>query len=103
MIYLIWLFEVYGSFGWIIAVVNLLAYSAFGIIGFAMAQIASPRPAIGRLWLYVIGYGLFNTLFLRFVRLVACFDELIFRRSFDDNYVPRRVRHAARETRADNK
>ncbi len=103
VIYLIWLFEVYGSFGWIIAVVNLLAYSAFGIIGFAMAQIASPRPAIGRLWLYVIGYGLFNTLFLRFVRLVACFDELIFRRSFDDNYVPRRVRHAARETRADNK
>ncbi|RCK20834.1 hypothetical protein TH8_18585 [Thalassospira profundimaris] len=102
VIYLVWLFEVYGSFGWVIAVVNLLAYSAFGIAGFAMAQIASPRSSTVRLWPYVIGYGIFNSLFLRFVRLVACFDELIFRRSFDDNYVPRRVRRAARDSGADN-
>lgn len=101
VLYLIWLFEVYGSFGWVIAVVNLLAYSVFGIFGFVMAQIACPRPAVMGLWPYVIGYGVFNSLFLRLVRLVACFDELIFRRSFEDNYVPRRVRHAARKSRQD--
>ncbi|MFC4235426.1 glycosyltransferase [Thalassospira xianhensis] len=102
VIYLIWLFDVYGSFGWIIAVVNLLAYSLFGIAGFAMARIAAPNARVAGLWPYVLGYGVFNSLFLRFVRLVACFDELIFRRSFDDNYVPRRVRHAARRSRVDN-
>ncbi|WP_256376841.1 glycosyltransferase [Thalassospira sp. MCCC 1A01428] len=96
VIYLVWLVEVYGAFGWIIATVNLIAYSAFGVAGYALALLASPRKGMGRFWIYVFGYGLFNSVFLRAVRLYACFDELIFRHSFDDNYVPRRVRQAAR-------
>ena len=48
------------------------------------------QPA--RYALYILGYGLFATFIQRGIRLYAYIDELIFRRSYRDSYVPAKVR-----------
>lgn len=90
--YLIWLFLAYGSFAWTVIGAVSLFYVAISLLGFlAAAAVSGPYGRL-RLLPEAVTYGLFNSYFLRFVRLYAAVDELIFRHSYDDDYVPPKVR-----------
>lgn len=91
-IYLVWLFLAYGAFAWVVLGATTLFYAMLGLIGFLAACAVSGD--YGRLSLLpeALTYGPFNNYVLRFVRLYAVIDELIFRHSYDDDYVPRKVR-----------
>ncbi|MEQ8604145.1 MAG: glycosyltransferase family 2 protein [Marivibrio sp.] len=91
-VYLIWLFLTYGSFGWAIVGAVTIFYMAMGLVSYIAACAVSGEYGRLRLWPEAICYGLFNSYFLRFVRLYAAVDELIFRTSYRDDYVPPKVR-----------
>jgi cellulose synthase/poly-beta-1,6-N-acetylglucosamine synthase-like glycosyltransferase len=90
-VYIPWLFAHFGSFAWIILGVVTIIYMASSLISFLIA--ASVSEHYGRLDLlpYVAGYALFNAYVLRAVGVYSYLDELIFRRSYRDTYVPSRV------------
>ncbi|MCR9219865.1 MAG: glycosyltransferase family 2 protein [Alphaproteobacteria bacterium] len=90
--YLIWLFWTYGSFAWIAVAAVSMFYVGLGTIGFLAACAVSGDYGRLRLLPEAMTYGLFNSYFLRFVRLYAALDELIYRHSYDDDYVPQKVR-----------
>jgi hypothetical protein len=46
---------------------------------------------------YVPGHTLFSTFVQRGIRMLAYLDELVFRRSFHDPYVPTKVRSATEQ------
>lgn len=90
--YLIWLALTFGSFAWVILVAVHAVYVVWGVLHWLLAASVSGHYARWRLWPYALGYGLFNGLFLRVLAVNAFLDELIFRSSYSDPYVPRKVR-----------
>jgi len=90
--YLFWLFLNYGSFAWVLLFAVSSVYVALGVLSFVMAVAISGWYGRMSMLPYVLSYELFNAYFLRFVALAAYLDELVWRRSYDDDYVPRRVR-----------
>lgn len=90
-IYVLWMFAYYGSFGWVVLASVSLIYVLTSLISFFVAISVSDH--YGRIGLlpYVPGYALFNAYVLRAISVYAYLDELIFRRSYKDSYVPRRV------------
>ena len=92
VVYLVWLVLEYADFAPIILVLTSLVYVATGMTSFLFANLISGRHEKPELMPYAFLYGLFNSYFLRFVRLAAYLDELVFRRSYSDNYVPSTVR-----------
>ena len=92
VIYLVWLVVEYADFAPIILLLTSLVYVVAGMGAFLLANAVSGRHAKPGLFPYALIYGLFNSYFLRFVRLTAYLDELVFRRSYSDNYVPSTVR-----------
>ncbi len=90
--YVIWLFWALGALAWIVLIAGGAVYMVLALISFLVAALATGGLARWQgLLPDVIGYSLFNAYVLRLVRLVAYLDELIFRRSYRDPYVPRRV------------
>ena len=67
-------------------------YVVLGMLSFVMAAAVSGWYGRMSLLPYALSYELFNAYFLRFVALIAYLDELVWRHSYDDDYVPRRVR-----------
>jgi len=92
--YVVWLFSYFGSFAWIILSAVTSYYVVASFISFAIAGSVSGSYARVSLMLYVPGYTLFNAYVLRTVAIIAYLDELIFRHSYRDPYVPRRVSNA---------
>lgn len=90
--YLFWLFVTYGSFAWVLIGAVSVVYMTMGVLSFLAAASISGRHGKLGLLPYALTYGLFNAYFLRFVRLAAYVDELVWRKSYQDDYVPRRVR-----------
>jgi cellulose synthase/poly-beta-1,6-N-acetylglucosamine synthase-like glycosyltransferase len=81
------------SLGYVMLTVYL-GYAGFGVIQALIIlyySIDRKRDAITCL---VVPFAPSYQLFLRFVRTIAITDELLFRRSYQDNYVPERVRNA---------
>ncbi len=91
-VYLLWVFLTYGDGGWLVLAAASLIYAGLGLVTFLAAAAVSGE--YGRLSLLpeAVTYGLFNSFFLRFVRLYAAVDELVFRHSYADDYVPPKVR-----------
>jgi len=94
-IYIIWLFAYFGAFGWVILGTVTLVYIASALISFLIAASVSEHYGRLRLLPYVPGYALFNAYVLRAVAVYSYFDELAFRRSYRDSYVPTRVLNRA--------
>lgn len=93
-VYLVWLFLTYGTFGWVVFGAVTIFYVALGLISYLAACAVSGDYGRLGLWPEALSYGLFNSYFLRFVRLYAAVDELIFRTSYRDDYVPPKVRQS---------
>lgn len=98
-VYVFWLFAHYGTFAWIILSVVTLIYAITSLFSFLIAISVSDH--YGRLTLlpYVPGYALMNAYVLRAISVWAYVDELIFRRSYKDTYVPSRVLKQAEYSR----
>lgn len=89
--YLIWLFFQFGSGAWTILVLVMMGYVLLDFIAAGCALAAGYRPGAWRVWPYVIPYGAFNAFVMRGIRIYAYLQEWIFRTSYTDRYIPKRV------------
>ena len=94
-VYVLWLWLHLGVFALTLIVATLLGYAVIDLLGvLILATMRAERPF--NLFMYLPLYFVLQ-LVMRIVRLVAIFQELVFRASYRDPYVPARVmRHAAR-------
>jgi poly-beta-1,6-N-acetyl-D-glucosamine synthase len=89
-IYIVWLAYYFGTFAITIIGATLIGYALLDTLTFvAAAAIGIRTPSNAALYLPL--YTLLQTTLVRVVRLVAIAQELIFRSSYRDAYVPRRV------------
>lgn len=59
--------------------------------------LVTPRRGMNWLWIYLPGYSLYASYFLRGIRIVACFTELAFRSSYNDSFYPTKVRRSVEQ------
>jgi len=91
--YLAWLWWQFGAFAITLAGATLIGYLAIALVAvLAAAALQVERPL--RLVIYLPLYAALQFL-LRIVRLIAIFQELIFRASYRDPYVPARIMQRA--------
>jgi biofilm PGA synthesis N-glycosyltransferase PgaC len=94
-VYLVWLWWHFGAFAMTLLGVTLVGYLIIDLIAVITAAAVRVERPLG-LVIYLPLYAVLQ-LVLRIVRLIAIFQELIFRASYRDPYVPARVmRRAAR-------
>src|SRR6516164_9170537 len=85
--YLIWLYYYFGNFAITIVGATLVGYAAINLVAFfAAAAIGLQTPF--RLVLYLPLYTVLHITVMRTVRLIAIVQEIVFRSSYRDLYVP---------------
>jgi cellulose synthase/poly-beta-1,6-N-acetylglucosamine synthase-like glycosyltransferase len=89
--YLFWLFLTFGGFAWVLLVATMGVYVGLAVATLLAAAFVERDADALALLPYVPFYTLMNFAVMRLVRLAAFVDELVFRRSYRDPYVPRRV------------
>ena len=89
-VYLVWLGYYFGSFATTIIGATLIGYALLDLLAFMSAAAIGIRTPF-LLVLYLPLYTVLQTSLVRTVRLIAIVQELIFRSSYRDPYVPRRV------------
>jgi biofilm PGA synthesis N-glycosyltransferase PgaC len=94
-VYVLWLFASYGAFAWVILGIVTTVYVFASLLSFTLAVTVSGHHGRWMLLPYVPGYALFNAYVMRAVEVGAYLDELIFRNSYRDTYVPARVQSQA--------
>ena len=88
--YLVWLYYYFGDFAATIVGATLLGYAALNLVAFfAAAAVGLQAPF--HLVLYLPLYTVLQIILMRPIRLVAIMQELIFRSSYRDLYVPSHV------------
>lgn len=91
--YLAWLiYEMRSEAIYIILATNVL-YIIEDTLSFTMACVLYRNRKPERLGIYLPAYSLFSTYIARVVRLKAYYDELVFRRSYQDSFVPAKVQN----------
>jgi cellulose synthase/poly-beta-1,6-N-acetylglucosamine synthase-like glycosyltransferase len=88
--YLIWLACVYGEFMWTVVAATLIGYIVLDLLSFLTAAAVAP---VSIFWLipYLPFYTVMQVTIMRVIRLFALVQELFFRSSYRDPYVPARV------------
>lgn len=95
-IYIAWLFWGFGQQAALtILGATMLIYIAQGLLIYLAAHLLYREQAPLSYLLFVPGQVLFSTFIQRGIRMIAYIDELIFRRSYSDPYVPAKVRNVA--------
>ena len=89
-VYLAWLFYYFGEFALTIIAATFIGYFALDLFAFANATALGVQAPF-RLFLYLPLYTIFQASVMRIVRLIALAQELIFRSSYRDPYVPSHV------------
>jgi poly-beta-1,6-N-acetyl-D-glucosamine synthase len=89
-VYLVWLWYYFGSVAITVIGATLIGYAFLDCIAFIAATVVGIRVPLW-LILYLPLYTALQTSLVRVVRLIAIAQELIFRSSYRDPYVPRRV------------
>ncbi|MEM5501605.1 glycosyltransferase [Ahrensia kielensis] len=89
--YILWMFSLYGSFAFVILLSAQLGLLVLDVATFLMAAYATPKNRSYELIPFLVGYTVFNGVYMRFVRLLAYLQEWIFRASYRDTYVPDKV------------
>ena len=89
--YIFWLISTYGSFAFIVLLAAQLGLLALDLTVFLLAASVTPKANAFRLFPYLVGYSVFNSVYMRFIRLTAYVQEWIFRSSYSDSYVPNKV------------
>jgi cellulose synthase/poly-beta-1,6-N-acetylglucosamine synthase-like glycosyltransferase len=90
-LYLIWLVSSFGTAAITILTLVTMMYLALDGIAALCALAMVGRPGSSKLLPYVVCFGLFQAYLVRSIRLVAYVQEWVFRSSYRDNFVPRRV------------
>lgn len=90
-VYLVWLFMTYGDMAPAILVAAQLGMFALDFLSISLAALTTPKVLRIRHLLYMPGYSILNSYFMRFIRLAAYFQEWIFDASYQDSYVPSKV------------
>ena len=93
-VYLVWLWLYFGEFAATIISATLVGYLVLDIAAFAAAVVASRHIPL-RFVIYLPVYTAFQITVMRIVRLIAVMQELVFRSSYRDPYVPGRVMQQA--------
>jgi cellulose synthase/poly-beta-1,6-N-acetylglucosamine synthase-like glycosyltransferase len=89
-VYLVWLFHAVGDLAPTVILATLIVYAALDGLAFVTAAALDGSRLLG-LIVYVPLYTLMQISILRIIRIAAVMQELIFRSSYRDPYVPRRV------------
>jgi cellulose synthase/poly-beta-1,6-N-acetylglucosamine synthase-like glycosyltransferase len=93
-IYVGWMFFAYGLGAVYILCFVALIYLVFDVVSFTTALRVARRydaPMVRVIGPYIITFSIYNGIFMRFVRLYACYEEWVHRRSYHDSYSPSRV------------
>ena len=90
-IYCIWLFSLYGELAIILLIGVQIVLALLDVLFLLTAAYSTPKANGLCLLPYVLGYGLFNGILMRFVRVSAYAQEWIFYASYKDQYVPDKV------------
>ncbi|MBU2521908.1 MAG: glycosyltransferase [Proteobacteria bacterium] len=91
-IYIVYLFIYFREIMFIILLVTYIYYIAADTIQTFIAWWLSERKREDlHLFFYIPIFSLYNGYFERMIRVVAYLDEFLFRRSYKDLYIPRRV------------
>lgn len=91
--YLIWLFYTAGDLAFTVLVASLLVYALLDVLAFLTASALDGGRSLGLL-VYLPFYSVMQFSIMRGIRIVAIMQELIFRSSYRDPYVPERVMQA---------
>jgi cellulose synthase/poly-beta-1,6-N-acetylglucosamine synthase-like glycosyltransferase len=94
--YILWLFVTYGDLAFVILLAAQMALLAIDLTTFFLAAYATPKAKVARFLPFIFGYSIFNSLFMRFIRVAAYVQEWVFEASYKDSYVPDKV-HQVRE------
>jgi cellulose synthase/poly-beta-1,6-N-acetylglucosamine synthase-like glycosyltransferase len=89
-VYLVWLYYHFGEFTGTIIGATLIGYVVLNLLSFAAAAVTGVQTPF-RLVLYLPLYTILQVSLLRVIRIIAIAQELIFRSSHRDPYVPARV------------
>lgn len=89
--YLVWLVVMYGELAPMILLAAQTGLAVLDLATFALAAWATPKARSLPLLPYVLGYSVFNGLFMRFFRLAAYLQEWLFDASSTDSYIPGKV------------
>lgn len=89
-VYLVWLYYYFGAFAGTIIGATLLGYVALNLLSFAAAAATGIQTPF-RLILYLPLYTILQVSLAWVIRIIAIAQELIFRTSYRDPYVPARV------------
>jgi poly-beta-1,6-N-acetyl-D-glucosamine synthase len=89
-LYLVWLYYYFGGFAGTIIGATLIGYVVLNLLSFAAAAVTG-MPTPFRLVLYLPLYTILQVSLVRVIRIIAIAQELIFRSSYRDPYVPARV------------
>lgn len=89
-IYLVWLFFYFGDLATTILEATLIGLMSMNVVSFLVAAVIGFHTPF-RLTLYLPLYTVLQLTLMRMVRIVAIMQELIFRSSYRDPYVPARV------------
>lgn len=90
-VYLVWLFVTYGALAPIILIGAQVGMLGLDTFTFLLAAWVTPTVNSFGLMPYLVGYDLFYSLIMRFVRLAAYIQEWVFQASYRDSYVPKKV------------
>lgn len=88
--YLLWLFYYFGGFATTLLGATLIVYAVLNLLVFAAALISGFRVPLSAI-LYLPAYTALQLMLIRPIRMVALLQELIFRSSYRDSYVPSNV------------
>lgn len=88
--YLLWLYVYLGELATVIIAATLILYAGFNMLAFAAAYVGGAQVPFSLIF-YVPLYTVWQVTFLRMVRVVAFVQEIAFRSSYRDTYVPARV------------
>jgi biofilm PGA synthesis N-glycosyltransferase PgaC len=89
-VYMVWLFYAVGDLAIIVIVTTLIAYAVLDLLAFLAAAALDGGRLLG-LAVYMPFYTAMQISIMRLIRIVAIMQELIFRSSYRDPYVPERV------------
>ena len=90
-IYVVWLWHICGSFGLSILAATMIGYTALDFLALVAGIVLSPHPQSAWMLVYMPLHVMAELAVMRFVRLIAILQELLFCSSCRDPYVPPRV------------
>ena len=91
-IYLLYLFIMLPGFAPVLILAVSIGLAAIDVVAFLFALLIMGRGEYFPLIILAPIFGLFHAYVVRSMRLLSYIDEMIFSRSLDDNYVPKKVR-----------